>query len=93
MTLAATKELLVEASNARFVDPQRYAYAPASGIWQTVWIEPVPAVSIRISISSRILMQAGSPSLLTLPGLLEQDGKLRWRYLMERRKWEKLPAP
>ncbi len=34
-------------SNARFVDPQRYAYAPASGIWQTVWIEPVPAVSIQ----------------------------------------------
>ena len=26
----------------RFDDPQRYAYTPASGIWQTVWLEPVP---------------------------------------------------
>ncbi|PHN02133.1 glycoside hydrolase family 2 [Flavilitoribacter nigricans DSM 23189 = NBRC 102662] len=29
-------------NNDRFSDPQRYAYAPASGIWQTVWLEPVP---------------------------------------------------
>ena len=29
-------------NNLRFDDPQRYAYAPASGIWQTVWLEPVP---------------------------------------------------
>lgn len=29
-------------SNERFNDPQRYSYAPASGIWQTVWLEPVP---------------------------------------------------
>lgn len=29
-------------NNARFSDPQRYAYSPSSGIWQTVWLEPVP---------------------------------------------------
>jgi len=28
-------------NNARFSDPQKYAYSPASGIWQTVWLEPV----------------------------------------------------
>ena len=28
-------------SNDRFSDPQRYTYCPSSGIWQTVWIEPV----------------------------------------------------
>ncbi len=32
--------------NSKFNDPQRYAYCPSSGIWQTVWIEPVPQVSI-----------------------------------------------
>ncbi|MBP6385123.1 MAG: beta-galactosidase [Pseudarcicella sp.] len=30
----------------RFNNPQRYAYAPCSGIWQTVWIEPVAEKSI-----------------------------------------------
>jgi beta-galactosidase/beta-glucuronidase len=34
-------------NRSRFDDPQRYAYAPASGIWQTVWLEPVPKVSIK----------------------------------------------
>ena len=29
-------------SNDRFDNPQRYAYTPSSGIWQTVWLEPVP---------------------------------------------------
>lgn len=29
-------------NNSRFADPQRYAYSPASGIWQTVWLEKVP---------------------------------------------------
>lgn len=29
-------------NNLRFEDPQRYAYSPASGIWQTIWLEPVP---------------------------------------------------
>ena len=28
-------------NNARFKNPQRYAYTGSSGIWQTVWIEPV----------------------------------------------------
>ncbi|MEH0152942.1 sugar-binding domain-containing protein [Limibacter armeniacum] len=28
-------------NNTRFADPQRFSYSPASGIWQTVWIEPV----------------------------------------------------
>lgn len=30
-------------ANARFADPQRYTYAPSSGIWLPVWLEPVPA--------------------------------------------------
>ena len=29
-------------NNTRFDDPQKFAYAPASGIWQTVWLEAVP---------------------------------------------------
>jgi beta-galactosidase/beta-glucuronidase len=33
-------------SNERFADPQRYTYCPASGIWQTVWLEPVPGAAI-----------------------------------------------
>jgi beta-galactosidase/beta-glucuronidase len=28
-------------NNLRFTDPQRYNYSPSSGIWQTVWLEPV----------------------------------------------------
>jgi beta-galactosidase/beta-glucuronidase len=27
--------------NSRFNNPQRYSYCPSSGIWQTVWLEPV----------------------------------------------------
>lgn len=27
----------------RFSNPHRYVYSPVSGIWQTVWLEPVPA--------------------------------------------------
>ncbi|MCV9389302.1 sugar-binding domain-containing protein [Reichenbachiella ulvae] len=33
-------------NNQRFDDPQRYAYSPASGIWQTVWLEAVPQIYI-----------------------------------------------
>jgi len=33
-------------ANERFADPQRYSYCPSSGIWQTVWLEPVPAQAI-----------------------------------------------
>jgi len=33
--------------NAKFKDPNRYFYCPSSGIWQTVWLEPVPKVSIK----------------------------------------------
>lgn len=33
--------------NSRFANPQRYSYCPSSGIWQTVWLEPVPKVSIK----------------------------------------------
>jgi beta-galactosidase/beta-glucuronidase len=29
-------------TNTRFADPQRYSYAPSSGIWLPVWLEPVP---------------------------------------------------
>ncbi|HLP37665.1 glycoside hydrolase family 2 protein [Lacibacter sp.] len=32
--------------NSRFKEPQRYSYCPNSGIWQTVWLEPVPKLSI-----------------------------------------------
>ncbi len=28
-------------NNTRFDSPQGYSYAPSSGIWQTVWLEPV----------------------------------------------------
>jgi beta-galactosidase/beta-glucuronidase len=28
-------------SNDKFDNPQRYSYTPSSGIWQTVWMEPV----------------------------------------------------
>lgn len=34
-------------NNERFDDPQRFTYTPASGIWQTVWLEPVPEIYIR----------------------------------------------
>ncbi len=34
-------------NKSRFNDPQRYAYTPCSGIWQTVWLEPVPKTSIK----------------------------------------------
>ena len=34
-------------NRSRFNDPQRYAYTPCSGIWQTVWLEPVPKTSIK----------------------------------------------
>jgi beta-galactosidase/beta-glucuronidase len=34
-------------NRSRFDDPQRYAYTPSSGIWQTVWLEPVPEISIK----------------------------------------------
>ncbi|MCG8696973.1 MAG: glycoside hydrolase family 2 [Bacteroidales bacterium] len=33
-------------NRSRFDDPQRYAYSPSSGIWQTVWLEPVPVAYI-----------------------------------------------
>lgn len=33
-------------NRSRFNDPQRYAYTPSSGIWQTVWLEPVPKTSV-----------------------------------------------
>jgi beta-galactosidase/beta-glucuronidase len=33
--------------NTKFKDPNRYFYCPSSGIWQTVWLEPVPKVSIK----------------------------------------------
>ncbi len=29
-------------NHGKFADPGRYTYSPASGIWQTVWLEPVP---------------------------------------------------
>ena len=29
-------------NNGKFSDPAGYSYTPASGIWQTAWIEPVP---------------------------------------------------
>jgi beta-galactosidase/beta-glucuronidase len=29
-------------NNGKFDDPSGYSYCPASGIWQTVWMEPVP---------------------------------------------------
>jgi len=32
--------------NSRFSNPQRYSYCPSSGIWQTVWLEPVPERAI-----------------------------------------------
>jgi len=32
--------------NSRFDNPQRYAYCPSSGIWQTVWLEPLPEQAI-----------------------------------------------
>lgn len=28
-------------NNSRYFDPQKYAYSPSSGIWQSVWLEPV----------------------------------------------------
>lgn len=33
-------------SNERFSNPGRYSYSPSSGIWQTVWLEPVPETHI-----------------------------------------------
>lgn len=34
-------------ANDRFSSPRGYSYCPASGIWQTVWLEPVPETFIR----------------------------------------------
>jgi beta-galactosidase/beta-glucuronidase len=34
-------------NNERFSQPKGYAYTPSSGIWQTVWIEPVPDIFIK----------------------------------------------
>lgn len=34
-------------NNARFSEPKGYAYTPSSGIWQTVWIEPVSDIFIK----------------------------------------------
>ena len=31
---------------SKFADPSRYTYSPVSGIWQTIWLEPVPATRI-----------------------------------------------
>lgn len=33
-------------NNDRFEQPQKYNYTSSSGIWQTVWIEPVPKIYI-----------------------------------------------
>jgi len=34
-------------ANDRFSSPRGFSYCPASGIWQTVWLEPVPDIYIR----------------------------------------------
>lgn len=59
-------------NRSRFADPQRYAYAPASGIWQTVWLEPVPKVAFKdihitadiddLSISVKPWFSRGTPN-------------------------------
>ncbi len=34
-------------TNIKFTEPQGYSYTPSSGIWQTVWVEPVSQVYIK----------------------------------------------
>jgi beta-galactosidase/beta-glucuronidase len=34
-------------ANIKFKEPSGYSYTPSSGIWQTVWIEPVPQTYIK----------------------------------------------
>ena len=34
-------------ANIKFSEPSGYSYTPSSGIWQTVWIEPVPDTYIK----------------------------------------------
>ncbi len=35
-------------NNTRFAEPKGYSYSPASGIWQTVWLEPVAKEHIKL---------------------------------------------
>ncbi|QDU91616.1 Beta-galactosidase large subunit [Pirellulimonas nuda] len=58
-------------SNAKFDDPGGYAYCPASGIWQTVWLEPVPQQAIS---SIQVVGDAGSVTLTASTGSHTQTG-------------------
>lgn len=54
-------------ANSRFADPQRYTYAPSSGIWLPVWLEPVPTVYLTDfqavpDIDAQTLSVSASPS-------------------------------
>ena len=56
-------------ANSRFSDPQRYTYAPSSGIWLPVWLEPVPArhlaaVQLVPDIDAGTLTVTASPAAL-----------------------------
>ena len=55
--------------NSRFTNPQRYSYCPSSGIWQTVWLEPVAELYIADfhavpDVDARQLSVTVSPDLL-----------------------------
>ncbi|GAB6164094.1 hypothetical protein JCM19992_00940 [Thermostilla marina] len=42
-------------SNGKFADPQGFSYTPSSGIWQTVWLEPVDPVHLaELTITPRL---------------------------------------
>jgi beta-galactosidase/beta-glucuronidase len=53
--------------NSRFKESHRYSYCPNSGIWQTVWLEPVPKLSIRdiklvADVATEVLTVVVNPS-------------------------------
>lgn len=69
---------------SKFADPSRYTYSPVSGIWQTVWLEPVPATRIEsfrtvTDIDREIVTVTVDPNLriegLTAEIIVSSEGK------------------
>lgn len=61
--------------NSKFQNPQRYAYCPSSGIWQTVWLEPVPKLSVSdIKLVSDVANE--SLTVMVNPSSFQQKAKI-----------------
>jgi len=59
-------------TNDRFYHPQRYSYSPSSGIWQTVWLEPVAEAHVA-DLKMVPDIQTGSLSLTVIPSSTQAD--------------------